>query len=896
MPAKQITNIAVFLFCVVTTTSSGSAIETWTDNTGNFSIEADYAGVKGKNLLLEKPDGTTIEVPIRRLSVKSWALAKRLHAGTKPAPAKSASAQLPIPPTVSPLAPFPENANLDKTVSFIREQILAGHPEVLWHALPADLRDSVDNQAFRTDTAVPLKSNAAVIKSARDLLRQIATILVKQKKHVLDSKLLASSVPPATAPLIRQLYDAGVGLVYESGMLVLSLDELDSQTATDLLDTHGPRIGGHFKELLKTVPPPVIEEAGYVGMFLTKPDAFKIQQTDEDTGNITVSTTMPAFGGTDSTATLTIEMVRYMDRWLPKDLAEQWQENRDSLSQNATASIQTLSKEPQTQQAVAFATQTIATISTALKPLELAEDQQSFDTELSKASGFLGQPTDFMQLFFGGGDEDSGRNDNMEVTEFDAPGEMNFGGQPSSFFSDEAPMTAVSLEEFNSAWKLSVSRTPRPAGEWLKELAESLNLVFSADDSFSDALATSIALDPEIQTVLGAIEQLCHSIDCQPIYAVGKLGLKRGKRVIPATATGPFVVVPTSFFTSPENGTGRMSLHIYASGLKPDVANQVNDTLATQIESATAANGTSLLRQSDFSQNGSFMMQSDSQSDQPLSIKYVEFKNLLRGVEFIQEIKGVINLELTTGISTITFDQPKNGDTQTVDGISVSITKAEKNAFRFEVTTPKQEQPKTGSQPGRLPNKFPEIELSATNAEGEAITCNRMGSFGSGDRTTIEARTKAPPSTITLKVAGKTERLAFPIQMRDISIPNWNKMPEKLLELKFDGEQPVTLEFKGIGGSAQFRNILVSATNHSNKAVSSVELAYQYLNDTPQPPSENRFGPAGRGPTPQTKRCQLSAGETKVIEIPAFFMPEGTTKASLDLKSVGFADATTWSD
>jgi hypothetical protein len=40
----------------------------WTDNTGQYSVDAELVEVKGDDVLLKKPDGSIIPVPINRLS------------------------------------------------------------------------------------------------------------------------------------------------------------------------------------------------------------------------------------------------------------------------------------------------------------------------------------------------------------------------------------------------------------------------------------------------------------------------------------------------------------------------------------------------------------------------------------------------------------------------------------------------------------------------------------------------------------------------------------------------------------------------------------------------------------------------------------------------------------
>ena len=56
---------------------------TWTDNTGQFSVIAKYIDVRDKKVVLLKEDGNEIEVPLNRLSISSWNLAKDYYERNK---------------------------------------------------------------------------------------------------------------------------------------------------------------------------------------------------------------------------------------------------------------------------------------------------------------------------------------------------------------------------------------------------------------------------------------------------------------------------------------------------------------------------------------------------------------------------------------------------------------------------------------------------------------------------------------------------------------------------------------------------------------------------------------------------------------------------------------------
>ncbi len=58
---------AIVIQCIVV---SPSVARRWTDGTGEFSVEADLVKIDGGNVVLRKQDGTTITVPLARLSTK----------------------------------------------------------------------------------------------------------------------------------------------------------------------------------------------------------------------------------------------------------------------------------------------------------------------------------------------------------------------------------------------------------------------------------------------------------------------------------------------------------------------------------------------------------------------------------------------------------------------------------------------------------------------------------------------------------------------------------------------------------------------------------------------------------------------------------------------------------
>ena len=307
--------------------------DTWTDKTGQYKVDAEYAGVEGASVVLRKSDGSTIKVPINRLSDASRAQAKKLYdaaktpsTGSQPAaPANPSSTSraliarklkfnAPVAPAIPALPSFPENASLQETVDFVVAQFQAGHPEVFWHALPAEVRNKIDSQEIRTAMNKSQGNDQKATEEVIGVALKVVQILVTKKQFIMNSPMMAQ-VPPPMMPMIRQGYDPTVGTVFETVMLIDSLNrESEQRTITEILDERGPKLGAHIKGLLKMAPP---------GMVSSVMDGIQVEQQSSNSGIIRVPNQE---GGLDET-----EMVVLGGRWVPKDMAVAWDASKDNL-------------------------------------------------------------------------------------------------------------------------------------------------------------------------------------------------------------------------------------------------------------------------------------------------------------------------------------------------------------------------------------------------------------------------------------------------------------------------------------------------------------------------------------------------------------------------------------
>jgi hypothetical protein len=357
--------------------------ETWTDASGSFSVEAKFVAVSGKDVVLQKADGKTINVPISRLSEASRAQAKRLYELSKGVPVAGAPAtadvssykpksrQLnftpPKPPVIPPLTPYPENASLQQAWEHVRDQALAGRLEVFWQALPDDIQAFADGQEIRERLRPYADDKFAISPEMIDIINKLTELLITKKTFILNSPILAQ-VPPQFQPLINQGYDPAVGLIYEYAEMTFNTEAVLEHKLGDYLNYHLPRMGAHLQLLVKAVPADQL-------------DAFTGQVTVDQTSETNGTMTFPK----DDGGTETVEMVRYRNRWLPKDMVESWLEEKDSIIdkmvENAAGGM-AVGNSPETD---AMIKEVITQADKAMTPLLAANSQQEFDFALGQA-------------------------------------------------------------------------------------------------------------------------------------------------------------------------------------------------------------------------------------------------------------------------------------------------------------------------------------------------------------------------------------------------------------------------------------------------------------------------------------------------------------------------------
>ncbi len=374
--------------------------ETWTDSTGQFTVEAEFKGVEGSSVVLLKDNGVTITVPIAKLSEESRALAKGLYDKMKgdgggipqqdgganavaektTIPPRKLDFEAPVPPTLSAMPAFPEDTSLQETVDFVKAQLEAGHLEVLWHALPQEMRDELDSPELRQAVNPFMQQQSQMLRSVEILVFKAIQVLTTKKEFVLGSSMM-DQVPPDAMPMIQQGYDPAVGIVFEVADMGFRSSDLQEFSLTTFVDHYGPRIGGHMKDMMQLLPPQAIEMA--VG-------EMKVEMIDENNGVIKAPETEVGLVPDDfEIEQEDIAMTRFMGRWIPTDLANEWPSMKEMMQNELQEALEAQQNSEDMQGAVMMVGMMSAMVGGVLDQLLAADSQEAFDQVLMQSAAML---------------------------------------------------------------------------------------------------------------------------------------------------------------------------------------------------------------------------------------------------------------------------------------------------------------------------------------------------------------------------------------------------------------------------------------------------------------------------------------------------------------------------
>lgn len=456
---------------------------------------------------------------------------------------------------------------------------------------------------------------------------------------------------------------------------------------------------------------------------------------------------------------------------------------------------------------------------------------------------------------------------------FGSGGGMPFNQSEFGAFGDEEPpppIEAVPLELFQSAWQLKLNEKDQPARTLLTLLATQLGLELKVDSGIENALRNPVSLEDFKGSPWEAIETIAQQAGVTPVYSTSSIDFEPGQRELPVVFAGPFLIEMKEFETDPQTASGQLSLQVIAAGLPATVAGILNEGIGNPVEltAVTDADTNDLRRNS----SAGGIMGFGGMSRTPGTFQreiVVGLKNLLRGVKNIDTLQGRISFSLPTKVEVLKFDDLKSGIEQKTGGATLVLHEINGSSVTVKYSGTDNEN----------------IHLQAFDAQGKQIKSFSTSSFGSGDSGQMSVEYESAPARLEARIVTQQEELEYDFKFAEVPIPNQSEMPEKLAELKFEGDAPVSLKFDSITGEENFRDVKFHVTNHANKDAHLLQLSLVYLDEEGK---ELKKSPVSHG------QDKILAGQEADIEVSAFFMPENTKTVNVVLKSVEFTDASEW--
>lgn len=440
------------------------------------------------------------------------------------------------------------------------------------------------------------------------------------------------------------------------------------------------------------------------------------------------------------------------------------------------------------------------------------------------------------------------------------------------------PPDAISKGDYEAAWKTSVDFTDRTAADALTEMTRECGLKIFEQPEFSERLQQKVSVKLAGVSRLQVIEEICRQLDLHPRYKLKTLALGEGARTLPVAFAGPFLIAATELKEHVPHPTGRLEILFFAAGIAAETAAGIKNLSGVGSEDragqfTVAVNEiTGGEQQLQRGGQGGYVTQA-SRSSVIFSRSY-ELKNLLQSVAAIDAIKGRISWEFPTEISVLKFDELKAGAVAESGNVKLTLKRSDlgdNSQFSVDIEGV----------------NYESLDVLGRDSQGQALGNNFTSRFGSGTTGKLEMMTDGRPASLEARHVLQSERVTYEFQLESIPLPSHEEMPAQLTELSIDGDVPASFEVTAIGGDENFKELSVTVTNHTNKAIHAVELKMEYLDDSGKvlkdfPGSE------------QGDRVLVEAGQSADLSLVAFFMPKEATQAKVHLVSVEFADSTEW--
>lgn len=332
--------------------------ETWTDVTGKHRIEAQFLSVSGGNVYLQKEDGTTIAVPINRLSPESLALAKRRYqealsaSGSTPpsaAPAMAATAALGD-------SKLGENPTARETAETLGVALAEFDMVTIWDAFPAKQQKDIEEVVRLAADSI----DSATWNSVASLLKKASRLIGDKKEFFLNNPLLAGAVPDT--PETHQMWDAAAELLGSyTNSSITDQTAMKNFSMNQFIAADVPKMRSAFEKLQSLTANVQDSPFSNVAALPT------IETVSESPSEAVFKITQ---GGQTTEQTF----VKADNRWVPVEMVKDW----DQDIAEAKMALQGLSA-PEAQQGMAAARAMLMMAEGQIDLMLAAQTQEQFD-------------------------------------------------------------------------------------------------------------------------------------------------------------------------------------------------------------------------------------------------------------------------------------------------------------------------------------------------------------------------------------------------------------------------------------------------------------------------------------------------------------------------------------
>jgi len=386
--------------------------QSWTDSTGKKNIEADFVRLNGVSLILRKPDGQEITVPLSKLDDKSRLRARALakappsrpqgaekdSSATSTGSSSGDASKSPKEWASETPVVFEENQTAEQFIAVLGQELKKQNVLVFWDLLPSKKQSEAQELVRLASTRIEPRTLDLIKRFRNDLLGALRS----KKEFVLNSK--AIPIPPEQAEQLETSYDGIVDLLDATlPEDLLTASTLQNSELRDLARKNINNFMVKLEDLNRLIP----DDSPMKLKALGREWNFNFQVDSSTQYEAMISAIAP--GQTNRV----LEKFTFADgRWLPAELVQSW----DSAMANATAGLRSADPKQihkQIGQGLLFVNGVLSSISTA-------ETQQEFDEAIQQLVDLVQ-----MGMSMGGGGPPGG----MAQSGFPS-GQPGFSGAP----------------------------------------------------------------------------------------------------------------------------------------------------------------------------------------------------------------------------------------------------------------------------------------------------------------------------------------------------------------------------------------------------------------------------------------------------------------------------------